>query len=185
MPVRLDRIATRGGDRGETSLADGRRLRKDALRIEVFGALDEANAAIGLLRTACADAPEIDDVLARIQHELFDCGASLSRATIAQDDDPRGTGCLERLDADLARFNERLSPLTSFVLPGGSEAAARAHLARTVTRRAERTVVALAQTEAVPGFAIPYLNRLSDLLFVLARALNDDGATDVLWRPGG
>jgi cob(I)alamin adenosyltransferase len=184
MTIRLDRIATRGGDRGETSLADGRRLRKDALRIEVFGELDEANAAIGLLRTACADAPDIDGVLARIQNELFDCGASLSR-TAAPEEDAHAAAYLERLDADLARFNERLSPLTSFVLPGGSESAARAHLARTVTRRAERTLVALAQAEQVPAFVIPYLNRLSDLLFVLARALNENGAKDVLWRPGG
>lgn len=184
MTVRLDRIATRGGDQGETSLADGSRLRKDALRIDVFGALDETNAAIGLLRTSCGGMSEVDAVLARLQHELFDCGASFARVA-AEHEAERGTAYVDRLDADLATFNARLAPLTSFVLPGGSEASARAHFARTIARRAERAVVTLAQAEKVPDFAIPYLNRLSDLLFVLARVLNENGAKDVLWQPNG
>lgn len=182
MTLRLDKIATRGGDQGKTSLADGRRLHKDALRIEVFGAFDEANAAIGLLRASCAGMDKIDSLLARIQHELFDCGASFARVAV-EEDDQRGAAYVDRLDADLATFNAKLAPLTSFVLPGGSEPAARAHLARTVTRRAERALVALAQAETVPNFAIPYLNRLSDLLFVIARVLNDNGTQDVLWQP--
>lgn len=184
MTVRLDRIATRGGDQGETSLADGSRLRKDAMRIEVFGALDEVNAAIGLVRASCAGTTEVDTVLARIQHELFDCGATFARVAV-EDEAGRGTAYVDRLDADLATFNARLAPLTSFVLPGGSEASARAHVARTVARRAERSTVALAQSEKVPDFVIPYLNRLSDLLFVIARVLNDNGTQDVLWQPNG
>ena len=146
--VRLDVITTRGGDQGETSLGDGTRVRKDALRVEAMGAVDEANAAIGLLRVQTATMPEADAMLARIQNDLFDLGADLCvpgeaagrlRVTMAQ--------CL-RLEQELAAMNAALPPLRSFVLPGGTPAAAAAHLARTLARRAERSVVALAAAEA-------------------------------------
>jgi len=183
--VRLDVITTRGGDAGETSLGDGTRVRKDTLRIEAMGAVDEANAALGLLRLQTAAEPEADAMLARMQNDLFDLGADLCvpgdgegrlRVTLAQ--------CL-RLEQELAAMNAELPPLRSFVLPGGTPAAAAAHLARTLARRAERAVVALAAAEAVNPEAVRYLNRLSDHLFVLSRRLNGNGAGDVLWVPGG
>ncbi|MFZ4406355.1 MAG: cob(I)yrinic acid a,c-diamide adenosyltransferase [Paracraurococcus sp.] len=182
--VRLDVITTRGGDQGETSLGDGTRVRKDALRVEAMGAVDEANAAIGLLRVQTATMPEADAMLARIQNDLFDLGADLCvpgeaagrlRVTLAQ--------CL-RLEQELAAMNAALPPLRSFVLPGGTPAAAAAHLARTLARRAERSVVALAAAEALNPEAVRYLNRLSDHLFVLSRRLNGNGAADVVWVPG-
>ncbi len=182
--VRLDVITTRGGDQGETSLGDGTRVRKDALRVEAMGAVDEANAAIGLLRVQTATMPEADAMLARIQNDLFDLGADLCvpgeaagrlRVTLAQ--------CL-RLEQELAAMNAALPPLRSFVLPGGTPAAAAAHLARTLARRAERSVVALAAAEALNPEAVRYLNRLSDHLFVLSRRLNGNGAGDVVWVPG-
>jgi cob(I)alamin adenosyltransferase len=183
--VKLDVIATRGGDRGETSLGDGTRVRKDALRVEAYGTVDEANAAIGLLRLHLAGDPGADAMLARVQNDLFDIGADLCvpgagenrlRVTDAQ---------CARLEAELAAMNEALPPLKSFVLPGGTPGAAHAHLARTVVRRAERLVVTLAAEEAVNGAVVRYLNRLSDHLFVLSRLLNGNGAGDVLWQPGG
>ncbi len=183
--VKLDVIATRGGDGGETSLGDGTRLRKDALRVEAYGTVDEANAAIGLLRLHMAGDAEADAMLARVQNDLFDIGADLCvpgtgenrlRVTDAQ---------CARLEAELAAMNEALPPLSSFVLPGGTPGAAYAHLARTVVRRAERLAVALAAAETVNGVVIRYLNRLSDHLFVLSRRLNGNGARDVLWLPGG
>jgi cob(I)alamin adenosyltransferase len=178
--VKLDVITTRGGDTGQTSLGDGTRVPKHALRIEALGAVDEANTGIGLLRLHTAQ--EEDAMLARIQNDLFDLGADLSvpgeegglRVTAAQ--------CL-RLEAELAAMNADLPPLRSFVLPGGTPAAAHAHLARTLARRAERAVAALAAAEAVNGDALRYLNRLSDHLFVLARSLNM--GQDPLWEPGG
>ncbi|MGG5820051.1 cob(I)yrinic acid a,c-diamide adenosyltransferase [Falsiroseomonas sp. HW251] len=182
--VRLDVIATRGGDAGETSLGDGSRVRKDALRVEAYGTVDEANAAIGLIRLHLAGDAEADATLARIQNDLFDLGADLCvpgeggerlRVTDAQ---------CARLDAELAAMNAAMPPLRSFVLPGGSAGAAHAHLARTVVRRAERHVVALAAAEAVNPAVVRYLNRLSDLLFVLSRRLNANGAQDVTWQPG-
>ncbi|NOG69073.1 cob(I)yrinic acid a,c-diamide adenosyltransferase [Roseicella sp. DB1501] len=187
--VRLDVITTRGGDRGETSLGDGTRLPKDAPRIEAIGAVDEANAALGLLRLQTAGLAEADAMLARIQNDLFDLGADLCmpgdgereggerlRVTAAQ--------CL-RLEQEIAALNARLPPLRSFVLPSGSPAAAAAHLARTLARRAERRAVTLAAAEALNPEVVRYLNRLSDHLFVLSRHLNGDGAGDVLWVPGG
>ncbi|MFC7473902.1 cob(I)yrinic acid a,c-diamide adenosyltransferase [Dankookia sp. GCM10030260] len=183
--VRLDVITTRGGDEGETSLGDGTRVRKDTLRIEAMGAVDEANAALGLLRLQTAAMPAEDAMLARMQNDLFDLGADLCvpgeawgrlRVTPAQ--------CL-RLERELAAMNAELPPLRSFVLPGGSPAAAAAHLARTLARRAERGVVALAAAEPVNPDAVRYLNRLSDHLFVLSRRLNGNGAGDVVWVPGG
>jgi len=183
--VRLTRIYTRGGDSGETSLGDGRRVAKQSLRVEAFGTVDEANAAIGLARLHTAS--ETDQMLARIQNDLFDLGADLCTPETGR----RAAGALrivaaqvERLEAEIDATNESLAPLDSFVLPGGSAAAAHLHLARTVTRRAERLVCALAAAEPVNPEAVKYLNRLSDHLFVLSRRLNDNGARDVLWRPG-
>lgn len=183
--VKLDTIVTRGGDRGETSLADGSRVGKDHPRIAVFGAFDEANTAIGSLRVVCAGMPEIDKVLARIQNDLFDLGADL--AAPANPDRPSRLteAYIERLDAAAAVWNARISPLTSFILPGGTEPACRAHLARTAARRAERELVALAATEPVSPVHVPFMNRLSDAMFILARLLNDEGRADILWLPGG
>src|SRR5437763_17046291 len=183
--VRLTRIYTRGGDTGETSLGDGTRLPKQALRVEAYGTVEEANAALGLARLH-TDA-EADAMLGRIQNELFDLGADLCTPETGR----RAAGALrivaaqvERLEAEIDAMNAELAPLDSFVLPGGSAAAAYLHLARTITRRAERLVCALAAAEPVNPEAVKYLNRLSDHLFVLSRKLNDDGAADVLWQPG-
>ena len=184
MMVKLDVIVTRGGDGGETSLGDGARVRKDALRVEAYGTVDEANAAIGVLRVHTHEDAEADAMLARIQNDLFDIGADLcvpgeagARLRVADTQSAR-------LEAELAAMNGQMPALKSFVLPGGTAGAAAAHVARTVTRRAERLVVALAAAEEVNPAVIRYLNRLSDHLFVLARRLNGNGAGDVLWVPG-
>ncbi len=182
--VRIDVVVTRGGDAGETSLGDGARLRKDTARIAAIGAVDEANAAIGVLRLAAREAPDVDAVLARIQNDLFDVGADLSvpgdgGGRLRLTDVP-----VARLEVEVAAMNAALPRLTSFVLPGGSAGAAHAHLARTIVRRAERDVVRLAAEEAVTPALLRYLNRLSDHLFVLARVLNGNGSDDVLWTPG-
>jgi cob(I)alamin adenosyltransferase len=180
MSHRLTRIATRTGDNGTTGLADGSRTTKDAPRIEAMGAVDELNSTLGLLLTE----PMPDDVrelLTDIQHDLFDLGGELAvpghaLLTAAQ---------VARLDAGLERFNSTLSPLKEFVLPGGTRAAAIAHLARTACRRAERALVALSHDAALTEFALPFVNRLSDLLFVLARVLNRfGGREDVYWQQG-
>jgi cob(I)alamin adenosyltransferase len=183
--VRLTRIYTRGGDNGETSLGDGSRVPKRSLRVEAYGTVDEANATIGLARLHCDGAA--DAMLARIQNDLFDLGADLC----TPEDGRNATGALRivaaqvtRLEREIDAMNKELRPLDSFVLPGGSAAAAHLHLARTVTRRAERLVCALAASEQVNPEAIKYLNRLSDHLFVLSRRVNDNGAGDVLWQPG-
>ncbi len=181
--VRIDRVVTRGGDGGETSLGDGTRVRKDALRVEAYGTVDEANAVIGLLRLHTAD--EADAMLARIQNDLFDIGADLCVPGAAGERLRVTDAPILRLEAEVAAMNEALPRLTSFILPGGSAAAAHAHLARTVVRRAERLAVALASEEEVNPAVIRYLNRLSDHLFVLSRKLNDNAANDVLWVPGG
>jgi cob(I)alamin adenosyltransferase len=183
--VRLTRIYTRGGDGGETSLGDGSRVPKHALRVAAYGTVDEANAAIGLARLyADGDA---DAMLGRIQNDLFDLGADLCTPEGGR----RSPGALriaaaqvERLEHQIDEMNASLRPLDSFILPGGSAAAAHLHLARTITRRAERLVSELAQSEPVNAQALKYLNRLSDHLFVLGRRLNDNGAADVLWVPG-
>ncbi|WP_337877248.1 cob(I)yrinic acid a,c-diamide adenosyltransferase [Elioraea sp.] len=192
--VRLDRITTRGGDRGETSLGDGTRLRKDARRIEAIGRVDETNAAIGLMRLvtgageAGSDLARADGMLDRIQHDLFDLGADLCTPFAEGEDQTRTLRIvpaqLARLEAEIAAMNAELPPLRSFVLPGGSPASAWAHHARTVARAAERAVVALAAAEPVNPDALRYLNRLSDHLFVLGRWLNRRGGAEVLWRPG-
>ncbi len=183
--VKLTRIYTKGGDTGETSLGDGSRVPKDALRVAAFGTVDEANACVGLARLHTKD--EADAMLARIQNDLFDLGADLCTP---ETPDPKYPPLriveaqVERLEREIDAMNESLAALNSFVLPGGSPAAAALHLARTVTRRAEREIVTLAAHEKVNPAAIRYANRLSDHLFVLSRKLNDDGAADVLWVPG-
>jgi cob(I)alamin adenosyltransferase len=183
--VSLDRIYTRGGDKGETSLTDGSRVPKHALRVEAYGTVDEANAIIGLARLHAA--PDVDEMLARIQNDLFDLGADLSTPS----DGRKAEGALRIVAAQVARLeheidtiNAKLAPLTSFILPGGSAVSAYLHLGRTVVRRAERLVSALAASEAINPESLKYLNRLSDHLFVLGRHTNDQGARDVLWRPG-
>ncbi len=184
--VQLTRIYTRGGDRGQTSLGDGARVDKHDLRVASYGTVDEANAAIGVARLhAPAGDPEVDAMLARIQNDLFDLGADLCRPGDGTDGKLRIVdGQVDRLEHEIDRVNAALAPLDSFVLPGGSPCAAHLHLARTVTRRAERLVSQLAGREPINPAAFKYLNRLSDHLFVLARWVNDRGARDVLWVPG-
>ncbi len=181
--VKLDRITTRGGDAGETSLANGARVRKDHGRIKVFGALDEANCALGFLRAACDHQQDIQTLLKQVQNHLFDLGADLAMPGERETGPQIDQRYLIVLEENLARYNHRLRPLLSFILPGGTDAACRAHLARTAVRRAERELVELSATEVISPLLIPYLNRLSDLLFVLARVLNKDGQDDVLWMP--
>ncbi len=180
--VRIDRVITRGGDKGETSLGDGTRVAKDALRVEAYGEVDEANAAVGLLRLHCVG--EAGAMLARIQNDLFDVGADLCVPGAMGDRLRLSDAPSVRLEEEVAAMNAALPALKSFILPGGTAAAAHAHLARTMVRRAERRVVALARVETVNAAVIRYLNRLSDHLFVLGRHVNDDGAADVLWVPG-
>ncbi len=185
--VQLTRIYTRGGDKGETSLGDGSRVAKHALRVEAFGTVDEANAAVGLCRLHTREDAESDAMLGRIQNDLFDLGADLCVPEIPEEKSealriiPKQ---VERLEHEIDAMNAVLSPLSSFILPGGTPLAAYLHLARTVTRRAERLVTELAAAEPVNQEAIKYLNRLSDHLFVLGRHANHDGADDVLWVPG-
>jgi cob(I)alamin adenosyltransferase len=180
--VRIDRVFTRGGDGGETSLGDGARVRKDAIRVEAFGTVDEANAVIGMLRTLLPRDGAHDAMLARIQNDLFDIGADLCVPGEAGDRLRMTDAPSVRLEAEIGDMNAALPKLTSFVLPGGTPAAAHAHLARTIVRRAERRCVQLAAEEMANPAVVRYLNRLSDHLFVLSRALNAGG--DVLWVPG-
>ena len=183
--VQLTRIYTRGGDRGETSLGDGTRVEKHDLRVAAYGTVDEANAAIGLARLHAEGGA--DETLSRIQNDLFDLGGDLCTP---EQENPKypplrmTAGQVERLEQEIDALNAELAPLKSFVLPGGSPTAAALHLARTVTRRAEREMTLLARREPVNPEALRYINRLSDLLFVLARHVNDRGGGDVLWVPG-
>lgn len=189
--VRLNRIYTRTGDKGTTVLGDGTRVTKDSIRVEAFGTVDEANSCVGLARLQTQSLPELDAMLARIQNDLFDLGADLctpDRGTPPEHEPLRiVAGQVKRLEAEIDALNKRLAPLRSFVLPGGSPAAAALHLARTVVRRAERLMVTLSRQpeESVGGPALQYVNRLSDFLFVAARIANDEGRADVLWVPGG
>lgn len=180
--VKLTKIYTRGGDSGQTSLGRGSRVAKNDARVEAFGAVDEANAALGLVRLETDGA--FDEMLARLQHDLFDLGADLCVPDIQEGDLRIVEEQVTRLENEIDAMNERLAPLESFVLPGGTRAAAALHLARTIARRAERRIVSLAEIETVNPHAVKYINRLSDHLFVLSRRLNDDGARDVLWLPG-
>ena len=180
--VKLTRIYTGGGDAGETSLGGGARVAKHDRRVEAYGTVDEANAAIGVARSETGGAA--DAMLARIQNDLFDLGADLCRPGPLEEGLRIAQSQIDRLEGEIDAMNARLRPLDSFVLPGGSRAAAALHLARTTVRRAERLIVALAAAEPVNPLALTYANRLSDHLFVLARHLNEDGAADVLWLPG-
>ncbi|MGA3310667.1 MAG: cob(I)yrinic acid a,c-diamide adenosyltransferase [Xanthobacteraceae bacterium] len=188
--VVLNRIYTRTGDDGTTGLGSGERRKKYDLRIAAYGTLDEANATIGIARLHTADDAALDSALARIQNDLFDVGADLctpgkgrgpggARLTVTQ-------AQVTWLENEIDRLNAELAPLKSFVLPGGSAAAAYLHLARTVCRRAERLIAELKDKpdESVTPEVLKYVNRLSDFLFVAARYANDKGARDVLWRPG-
>ena len=183
--VTLNRIYTKTGDTGETALGDGSRRPKNDLRVEAYGTVDEANCALGMARLHTKG--DLDEMLSRIQNDLFDLGADLSTPP----DGRRGAERLriaeaqvERLEQEIDAMNSGLKPLMSFVLPGGTPAAAHLHLARAIVRRAERLIVELAANETVSGVAIRYINRLSDHLFVAARLANDGGAKDVLWVPG-
>jgi cob(I)alamin adenosyltransferase len=189
--VVLNRIYTRSGDDGTTALGTGERRKKYDLRIEAYGTLDEVNAVIGVARLHTADDPVLDAVLLRIQNDLFDVEADLCMPSEAG----KGPGGAKLtvtdaqvtwLEGEIDRLNAELAPLKSFILPGGSSAGAYLHLARTVCRRAERIMVALADKsgESVTAAALKYVNRLSDFLFVAARRMNDKGAVDVLWVPG-
>jgi cob(I)alamin adenosyltransferase len=181
-PVRLTRIYTGGGDRGETSLGDGTRVPKLDCRIAAFGAVDELNSQVGL--ALAADLPaELRDVLRRVQNELFDLGADLSVPFGVADRLRISEEHIERIEHDCDRFNAELSDLKSFVLPGGTEVAARLHVARAVCRRAEREALAAAEELDISRLALVYLNRLSDLLFILARTANA-GGEEPLWKPG-
>lgn len=186
--VKLNRIYTRKGDDGTTGLVAGARRLKSDPRIEAIGAADEANAAIGLARTSAHGMVRVTTLLGRVQNDMFDLGADLATPAGAKFDEPalRVTDAqVAWLEGTIDEFNRELEPLTSFVLPGGSEAAAHLHLARTAVRRAERATVAVVAGDGnINPVAIRYLNRLSDLLFVLARFANDHGNRDVLWAPG-
>jgi cob(I)alamin adenosyltransferase len=189
--VELTKIYTRGGDTGDTSLGSGARVAKHDLRVAAYGTVDEANAAIGLARLHTDDAPDADAMLRRIQNDLFDLGADLCTPEGDRRAASKSEGALrivaaqvERLETEIDAINEDLAPLNSFILPGGTPAAAHLHLARTIARRAERLMTELATCEPVNAEALKYINRLSDHLFVLARALNDGGRADILWEPG-
>ena len=180
--VKLDTIYTRGGDQGQTSLVDGARVAKHCARMVAIGAVEEAGAAIGVARLYSKD-----DILKRVQNELFDLGADLATPS----DGSKNDGALRMsaaqvaaLEADIDSANAKLDTLTSFVLAGGAPLSAHLHMARTIVRRAERDMVALMSEQAINDQALAYINRLSDLLFVLARQANDNGRADVLWQPG-
>jgi cob(I)alamin adenosyltransferase len=181
--VVLSRIVTKGGDKGKTSLGGGERLLKSDVRIAAIGAVDEANAFIGLARQS-ATGP-VDTLLATIQNDLFDVGADLCMPNLEEKALRIEAQQITALEGHIDHFNAELLPLTSFVLPGGSAATAILHVVRTVVRRAERDVVALQMKDSINPLIIQYLNRLSDLLFILGRYLNDKGRDDVLWVPGG
>ena len=188
--VVLNKIYTRTGDDGTTSLATGERVEKWNLRVESYGAVDETNSAIGVARLHAAGDSDLDAMLGRIQNDLFDLGADLATP---ERDKPLGWTPLRiveaqvtRLESEIDQINAAIPPLNSFILPGGSALSAYLHVARTVSRRAERLVAQLAATpdEKVSAPALAYANRLSDFLFVAARRSNDNGASDVLWVPG-
>ncbi|WNJ89610.1 cob(I)yrinic acid a,c-diamide adenosyltransferase [Bosea sp. 685] len=181
--VKLNKIYTRTGDRGSTGLGDGSRRSKDDLRVEAYGAVDEVNSSIGVARLSCSH--RVDELLDRVQQDLFDVGADLccppdqsqTRLRVVEEQ-------IESLEGAIDELNHNLSPLNSFVLPGGAAASAHLHIARAVARRAERRTVALSKVEEINEITVKYLNRLSDLLFVMARFENKLGSGDVLWVPG-
>ena len=183
--MKLDRIYTRGGDSGQTSLGDGSRVPKYDIRVRAFGGLDEANSALGVALLHIED-PEVREVLMLVQNDLFDVGADLCRPERDYKKEVLRITArqVETLEKRIDHFNEALAPLTSFVLPGGSAASAYIHLARAMLRRAERDMTELAAQKPVNAETLKYVNRLSDLLFVLARYLNARGTDDILWKPG-
>lgn len=188
--VKLTKIYTRGGDKGETSLGDGSRVKKYSLRVAAYGTLDEANSVVGIAALHVADFPDVAAMLTRIQNDLFDLGADLC-TPVEADEDPKMVlrvvqGQVDRLEREIDAMNANLKPLNSFVLPGGHPAAAYLHLARTVTRRGEREISELLEQEPemVNKIALTYANRLSDHLFVLSRYINHTTTGDVLWVPG-
>lgn len=186
--VTLNKIYTKTGDAGTTALGNGARVSKTDLRVEAYGTVDETNATVGLARLHATG--EMDIALARIQNDLFDLGADFCRPDMAKDAQAEypplriNADQTSRLEAEIDAMNTDLTPLRSFVLPGGSDLAAYLHLARTVSRRAERLAVALSAHETINTDALKYLNRLSDWLFVASRAANNNGTDDVLWVPG-
>ncbi|MEX3011411.1 cob(I)yrinic acid a,c-diamide adenosyltransferase [Hoeflea sp. TYP-13] len=187
--VKLNKIYTRTGDAGTTGLGTGERLAKHDLRIEAFGTVDEANACVGMARLHTAGLADLDEILARVQNDFFDLGADLATPDngkkLKYEPLRISDQQVERVEAEIDRLNGKLDPLRSFVLPGGSPAAAALHLARTVARRAERLMVALNETGThVNPAGLRYINRISDLLFVAARCANENGKADVLWVPG-
>ncbi len=188
--VQLNRIYTRTGDEGQTSLGDGTRVPKTSLRVVALGSVDQLNASLGVVRAIDDLGPDIAELIAQIQNDLFDVGADVCVPSASRSEQRSPPGLVEadivRLERAIDRFNEDLAPLSSFILPGGTAAAAQLHLARTQCRRAEIDLLKLAAAEEVNRFISAYLNRLSDLLFVLARVCNKfAGADDVLWQPGG
>lgn len=186
--VVLNKIYTRTGDDGDTALGNGSRVAKHSLRVTAYGTVDETNATVGLARLHAEG--DLDQWLAMIQNDLFDLGADLCRPEMAKDAEApypvlrMVEAQVDRLEAEIDVMNAKLTPLRSFILPGGSALAAHLHLCRTVSRRAERLVVELATMEEVNVAAVKYLNRLSDWFFVASRIANEDGAADVLWVPG-
>jgi cob(I)alamin adenosyltransferase len=185
--VELNKIVTKAGDGGKTRLATGEPVSKASARVAAYGAVDEANSAIGVARLYTAADPVLDPILERVQNDLFDLGADL-----ATPDSPDlkfaplriQASQVDRLEAEVDQLNADLSALTSFILPGGTPAAAHLHIARAIARRAERDIVALAAVEAISPETVKFANRLSDLLFVAARWANDQGKADLLWKPG-
>ncbi|MHB1207679.1 MAG: cob(I)yrinic acid a,c-diamide adenosyltransferase [Rhodospirillaceae bacterium] len=186
--VKLTKIYTRGGDKGDTSLGDGARVKKYALRVSAYGTLDEANSVVGLARLHTSADADTDAMLARIQNDLFDLGADLCTPLIPDEAPGQALRIIQaqvdRLEQEIDRMNAKLAPLTSFILPGGAAAAAYLHLARTVVRRAEREITQLGEQEAINPISLIYANRLSDHLFVLARHVNASAGGDVMWVPG-
>ena len=186
--VVLNKIYTKTGDQGKTSLGNGTRVNKYSLRVDAYGSVDETNAALGLARLYAHD--EIDLQMANIQNDLFDLGADLCRPDLDRDDQAEHRPLritpaqVTRLEVEIDHMNDGLEPLRSFILPGGSKLASYLHLCRTVSRRAERITVELAGQETINPAALKYLNRLSDWFFVAGRIANDDGKLDILWVPG-
>jgi len=185
--VRIDKIVTKAGDGGKTRLATGEPVSKASARVAAYGAVDEANSSIGVARLHTTSDPLLDPILDRLQNDLFDLGADLAtpEAENLRFEPLRiQESQVLRLEAEIDQLNETLSPLNSFILPGGSPAAAHLHLARAIARRAERAIVTLAESGSVSAEAIKFANRVSDLLFVAARYANDQGKADLLWKPG-
>ena len=179
--IRIDRVVTRGGDGGETSLGDGSRVSKTDPRIEAIGTVDEANAFIGVLRSHLRTRPAEDGMMARVQNDLFNLGADLCVPGLGGERLRMTDAAVIRLETEVESMNATLPPLTSFILPGGTDASAAAHVARVAARKAERTVIAAGEVNPVIR---QYLNRLSDHLFVLSRLLNSDAVPETLWVPG-